>query len=270
MKSSLHTKDKWLLLFKVRWNMEEERFYQNIQKALEDLPDNFSILEEKIDVEIQMKYFEYTKANRNKENAEKAFEIREELFDAEVSEERKKEILSSLAVFDDVKAYRTLEKFVAESEGEIEQWAILAFQESRMLMQSSLLDEQQIFISTGLGGKGKKLRYFVVFIGENKDDLLTASQQKLLKDELVFELNKHDGVFESMDFMEGFSSALVMLPLSAEIKTVFQNVIDECNQYGGFLQEDMIVTNVKVLSRGEIIQMLHQKKEEKNNELDTE
>ena len=179
-------------------------------------------------------------------------------------------ILSSLAVFDDVKAYRTLEKFVDESEGEIKQWAILAFQESRMLMQSSLLDEQQIFISTGLGGKGKKLRYFVVFISENKDDLLTASQQKLLKDELVFELNKHDGVFESMDFMEGFSSALVMLPLSAEIKTVFQNVIDECNQYGGFLQEDMIVTNVKVLSRGEIIRMLHQKKEEKNNELDAE
>ena len=250
--------------------MEEDRFYQNIQKALEDLPDNFSILEEQIDIEVQMKYFEYTKQNRKKENAEGAFNVREELFNSDVEEERKKEILTSLAVYDDVKAYRTLEKFVDESQGEIKQWGILAFQESRMLMQSSLLDEQQVFISTGLGGKGKKLRYFVVFLSENQKDLLSASQQKLLKDELAFELNKHEGIFESMDFMEGFSSALVMLPLTAEIKTVFQNVIDECNQYGGFLQEDLIVTNVKVLSRGEIIQMIHQKKDDRDNELDAE
>ena len=250
--------------------MEEDRFYQNIQKALEDLPDNFSILEEQIDIEVQMKYFEYTKQNRKKENAEGAFNVREELFNGDVEEERKKEILTSLAVYDDVKAYRTLEKFVDESQGEIKQWGILAFQESRMLMQSSLLDEQQVFISTGLGGKGKKLRYFVVFLNENQKDLLSASQQKLLKDELAFELNKHEGIFESMDFMEGFSSALVMLPLTAEIKTVFQNVIDECNQYGGFLQEDLIVTNVKVLSRGEIIQMIHQKKDDRDNELDAE
>ncbi|WP_167606125.1 hypothetical protein [Maribellus sediminis] len=250
--------------------MEEDKYYQNIQKAFEDLPENFSILEEQIDIEVQMKYFEYTKEATRKENAEACFENREELFDASVGEERKKEILTAIAVYDDVKAYRTLEKFVKESDGPLKQWGILALQESRMLMQSSLLDEQQVFISTGLGGKGKKLRYFTVFINENREELLTESQQKLLKDELVFELKKHDGVFESMDFMEGFSSGLVMLPLQVDIKSVFQNVISECNQYGGFLQEDLIITNVKVLSRGEIIQIIHQKKNEEDNELDSE
>lgn len=250
--------------------MEEDKYYENIQKAFEDLPENFSILEEQIDIEVQMKYFEYTKEAARKENAEECFGNREELFDASVEEERKKEILTAIAVYDDVKAYRTLEKFVKESEGQLMQWGILALQESRMLMQSSLLDEQQVFISTGLGGKGKKLRYFTVFINENKEELLNETQQKLLKDELAFELKKHDGVFESMDFMEGFSSGLVMLPLHVDIKSVFQNVISECNQYGGFLQEDLIITNVKVLSRGEIIQIIHQKKNEESNELDNE
>lgn len=250
--------------------MEEDRFYQNIQKALEDLPENFSILEEQIDIDIQMKYFEYTKKMRSKEQADAAFENREELFDEKVETERKKEILTNLALYDDVKAYRTIEKFVKESDGALKQWGILAMQESRMLLQSSLLDEQQVFISTGLGGKGKKLRYFVVFINDNKEALLTESQQKLLKDELLFELKKQDGIFESMDFMEGFSSALVMIPLTVDVKSVFQSVIDECNQYGGFLQEDMIITNVKVLSRGEIIQLLHQKKTDDPNELDNE
>lgn len=248
--------------------MEEDKFYQNIQKALENLPDNYSILEEQIDVDVQMKYFEYAKQSRQHNKSTDFFDSREDLFVPGIEPEKKKEILASLAVLDDVKAYRTIEAYVDTAEGELRQWAILALQESRMLLQSSLLDEQQVFISTGLGGKGKKLRYFVVFISRNREALLSEIQQKLLKEELIFELNKHDGVFESMDFTEGFSSALVMLPLSADIKSVFQNVIDECNQYGGFLQEDLIVTNVKVLSRGEIIEMIREKKNESNDELD--
>lgn len=250
--------------------MEGEKFYKNIQKVLEDLPENFSILEEQIDIEIQMKYFEYSKLVREKKDTEECFEKRDELFDRETSEERIKEILSAIAVVDNVKAYRTLEKFVAGAKGELKQWGILALQESRMLMQTSLLDEQQVFISTGLGGKGQKLRYFVVFLNKEQNGLLTASQQKLLKNELIFELNKHEGEFESMDFMEGFSSSLVILPLSAEIKTVFQTVIDECNQYGGFLHEDLIVTNVKVLSRSEIIQIIRHKEGENFDELEDE
>lgn len=250
--------------------MEEDKLYTNIQKALEDLPENYSILEEQIDVEIQMKYFESTKTLRTKSGIETSFLQKEKLFDKEFSEDELKEILINIAVYDDVKAYRTIEKFVSVAQGELKQWAILALQESRMLMQSSLLDEQQVFISTGLGGKGKKLRYYVVFLSKANDELLNSTQQKLLKDELIFELKKHDGEFESMDFMDGFSSSLVMLPLTVDIKSVFQNVIAECNQYGGFLQEDLIVTNVKILSRSEIIQLIHKKKNENTDEFGTE
>lgn len=255
-------------MFVLLIKMEEDRYYNNIQKALEDLPQNFSILEEQIDVQIQKQYFEFTKQMREKNEGEECFEQRDKLFEAEIEEERKKEILTSIAVYDDVKAYRTLEKFVEHAKGELKQWAILALQESRMLMHSSLLDEQQVFISTGLGGKGQKLRYFVVFLGENSEELLNPTQQKLVLDELVFELNKHDGHFESMDFVEGFSSALVMLPLQVEIKQVFQNVIEECNQYGDFLQQDMVITNVKVMSRTEILHLIHQRKSPDNLDIE--
>lgn len=250
--------------------MKEEEFYQNIQKALADLPENFSILEEQIDINVQMKYFEFAKVIRNLNLSDEYFRSRDELFLEEVSEERKREILSAIATIDDVTAFRTIERFAGDSSGEIKQWAILAMQESRMLIQSSLLDEQQIFISTGLGGKGKKLRYYVVFMNNKEHKLLTKVQQKLLKDELTFELNTVEGEFESMDFMEGFSTALVMLPLKSDVKMVFRNVIDECNQYGDFLKDDIIVTNVKIMSRGEIIQMLHQNENQEFDELENE
>ncbi len=238
--------------------MEEKQFYNNIRKVLDDLPDNFSILEEQIDIDVQMKYFEYANQVRSKPNANEYFETREQLFLPEISVDRKKDILLSIAIIDDVKAFRTIEKFVGLAEGEIKQWAVLAFQESRMLIQSSLLDEQLVFISTGLGGKGQKLRYYVVFINKDQQGILNATQQKLLKDEVIFELNQHNGEFESMDFSDGFSTVLVMLPLQSDLKQIFRNIIDECNQYGDFLDEDMIVTNVKIMSRNEILEMLKQ------------
>ncbi len=245
--------------------MKEQQFYQNIRKVLADLPNNFSILEEQIDIEVQMKYFERAQKVRSKIDATECFEKREELFAPETKVERKKEILLSIAVLDDVKAFRTIEKFVGVAEGELKQWAVLAFQESRMLIQSSLLDEQLVFISTGLGGKGQKLRYYVVFINKNQEEILKPSQQKLLKNEVIFELNQHGGEFESMDFSEGFSTVLAMLPLQSDLKQIFRNIIDECNQYGDFLDDDMIVTNVKIMSRNEILEML---KQNGNNQFD--
>ncbi len=236
--------------------MKEKKFYKNIQKVLDGLPENFSILEEQIDIEVQMKYFDFAQKLRTAGRASDCFEHRNELFLEEVGFDRKREILITIAAIDDVKAFRTIERFVKESSGEIYQWAVLAMQESRMLLQSSLLDEQQVFISTGLGGKGQKLRYYVVFINRKPDGMLNRTQQKLLKDELLTELKSNDGEFETIDFTEGFSTALVMLPLQTDLKNIFRNIIEECNQYGDFLNDDMILTNVKMLSRSEISEMI--------------
>ena len=76
-------------------------------------------------------------------------------------------------------------------------------------------------------------------------------------------LDRNEGDFEIIDFLEGFSTAQVMLPLKADLKHILKSVIEECNQYGNFLKEDMIVTNVKVLSRDEIIRLLNQNKKQK-------
>ncbi len=236
--------------------MEEDDLYNDIQKVFEEFPGDFNILEEQIDIDIQMKYFEFSKKVKQEDILQECFEKRDELFLPETGEERKKEILTAIASVDDVKAYRTIEKFLDKDERDLRGWAVLALQESRMLLQSSLLDEKQFFISTGLGGKDKKLRYYAVFINKDVNSILNQTQQKLVKDELIFSLKKEDGEFESIDFFEGFCTSLILLPLTADIKQVFNNVVDECNQYGGFLDEDMIITNVKVLSRGEILQLL--------------
>ena len=252
--------------------MEEENIYNDIQKIFEDLPGNFNILEEQIDLEIQLKYFELSKKIRKVASKHDYLKESDNLFLPETEAERKKEILIGLAATDNPKAYRKIEKYLNESEKELRSWTVLALQENRMLLQTSLLDEQQFFISTGLGGKDKKLRYYIVFINRNRNGILTSTQQKLVKDELIFGLKPESGEFESIDFFEGFCTSLVLLPVTADIKEIFGNVVEECNQYGNFLEDDMIITNVKVLSRSEILEIIDKQKglESPDDELEEE
>jgi hypothetical protein len=240
----------------------KEKIYKDIHKIFNELPGDFNILEEQIDLEVQMKYFEQSKKLRNNQEGKDYLAEAGQLFTPEVSPETKKELLIGLAGTDDVKAYRQIERFLRDAEPDLRSWAVLAFQENRMLIQTSLLDEQQFFISTGLGGKNKKLRYYVVFINRERHQLLTPVQQKLVRNELILELRNHDGEFESIDFSEGFSTSLILLPLTVDIQQVFRKVLNECNQYGDFLEEDMIITNVKVLTRNEIMDIINKKDDE--------
>ena len=243
--------------------MDVDGSYEEIRKAFDEIPDNFNILEEQIDIDEQFRYFEISrKLRENKEAGTGIPENIDELYSSEITAERKRELLVLLALVPDVKAYRLLEDYIPKADNVVRNWAVLALHESRMLLQSSLLDEKQVFISTGLGGRGKNLRYYVVFITNTPDKMLKKSQQKLLKDELIFALKREKGEFESIDFSLGFASSLLLLPLKADMKEIFAGIINECNQFGNFLAEDIILTNVKILSRSEIIDFINSKEEE--------
>jgi hypothetical protein len=239
--------------------MDEEYLYGKIQEALKNIPENFNILEEQIDVRLQMDYFGYSGKLRDEEDMSEILADGDLLFDPEVSGEYKKKILVALASSAKVENFRMIEKYLKDPDPELKDWAVLALQESRMLLQSSLLDEQQIFISTGLGGKGRSLRYFVVFL--NKDgNILTEMQKNLLKDELKYALDQQEGELEDFQELIDFTTATVILPIKAQLKDIFRGVIDECNQYGNFLEDDMVITNVKKLNTAEILEVLQQQR----------
>ena len=245
--------------------MEEEEFYKKIQKALDEIPDNFNILEEKINIETQTWYFNYSNRLKEKGNQEKYLDFREELLE-QADIERKREILCGLASVPDVLAYRAIEKYLKYPEPELKDWAILALQESRMLLQSSILGEQQVYISTGLGGKGNNLRYNVVFTFKDISYELAAFQQKLVKSELEDLVKKQNGQLEEIAFSKGFTSTILNLPLKAPLKEIFKSFVATVNEYGNFLSDDVIVTNVKILNEKEIKRIISSRR----NSLDIE
>jgi len=160
-------------------------------------------------------------------------------------------LLCQLASIDDVSAFRTIEKYVSNAEASLNEWAKLAFQESKMLLQSSLLDEAPLFISTGLGGRGTKLRYFVVVPSKNYKPFTTI-QERIIQSELDFTFKRHGAEIENIEFFGYFVTITGLIPLKTGLKDFFAEIIQNCNNLGNFLSYSFLVTNVKKLSLGEI------------------
>lgn len=248
----------------------QDEMYRQIQDAINSLPENFSILEEQIDLELQLQYFNFSKELKNEFTKQYILDKKNDLFDDNVPVEEKKTLLVLLASIGEVEAYRAIEAYIHLPEPELKEWAKLAIQESRMILQSSLLDEQQVFISTGLGGHGKKLRYFFVLRGKKYPIQFTPVQQQLIQSELTFGMQKHEGELESIEFEDGLAMGLFLMPLKTDMEQIFRTAIEECNQFGNFLNDDVILTNVRKLSSGEVKAFLENEDMDQNENNDEE
>ena len=230
---------------------------EHLSELLKHSPQNLTIIEEQIDIEIQMEYFKFSKSI--KESIIDNFELSEKdkLQDPETSNDELKRILSQLATMENVEAYRAIEAFYNnQTDHFLKNWSALALKESKMMLESSLLDEKQILISTGLGGKNSMLRYFIVFISKS-GNTFNETQKKVISSELEFTLQKNRSEVESIDFDQNYSKIVSLIPLDIPIKETVTSVIDECNQYGDFIMPNFIITNVKKLSSEEITDFLN-------------
>lgn len=232
---------------------EEEDHLKHIQGAIDGLPEDFNVLEEQIDIELQIAYFDMARKMRAEEMDQSHMaRATADLYNAAVDLEEKKRLLVQLAAIDDVEAFRVIEAFHKQADDEIKSWSVLALQESRMVIQSSLLGEQQVFISTGLGGKGQNIRYFVAMMHTDTHTAFNDTQRKLVESEFRFFLSESEGELEEIAFDQQFVTAVFLFPLRQNLHAIFKSFIDECNQFGNFLSEDVIITNVKKLNIEEI------------------
>lgn len=235
--------------------MEQENLHDKIQQLLGNLKGSFNILEEQIDIDLQLEYFETSKEIKNSLNREEALLQKDDIFSDQLSPEQKKILLVKLASIDKVEAYRALEQYKKKPDVELKDWASLALQESKMLLESSLLEENQVFISTGLGGKGQKLRYFIVLLAK-EDVIIDKTQQKIIVSETGFTFKKYDAEVEEIKFEDTFSTVKVIVPFSVQLQEMLEEAIECCNQFGDFMQMNFIVTNVKELTPKEILEII--------------
>jgi hypothetical protein len=237
---------------------ENENIFDKLKELFGANGGNFNILQSQIDVDLQVKYFDLSREVKKGLIPQVVMEDSEKLFSDDTKVDKKKEILAKLASVEEVEAFRVIEKYLKIAPDTMKAWTSLAYQESKMMLESKLLDENQVLISTGLGGKGFKLRYFVVILSRNKTNL-TQLQKKIIQNEFTYILEKHDSEVESFNFSEGMATVLSVIPMDKPVKAVFEEAIEECNNYGNFLDDNFIITNVKTLSFEEVREFLNNK-----------
>ena len=225
-----------------------ESLYDKLQSVAKLISNNFSTIDEPIDMKLQTAYFLRSKKVKevHKDNKPELEQIAD-LYDPSLTNEQIEERLILLSDIDDPRAYRILEEFAQKSENRLHKWAVMAQQESKMLIEGSLLNERQIFVSTGLGGRGNLLRYFVGLVGHGVEEF-EPYQQHIIQSEFETALRTNRSELEKAEFQGRYAALTMLIPLDVPFHDVLLRAVEECNQYGNFLEEDFLVTNVRMLS----------------------
>ncbi len=228
--------------------------FENIRRYIPD-PDKVKILEVIIDPEIQIEYFDFAQKVRKEENRQEFYKKKNLLFEPDVPIDEKKKILVILPTSREIDDYKVLERYAQNPDPELKDWALLAYNESKNVLQNFLLDEDYTLISTGLGGKDNRWRFFVILIAKNKQKF-TDLQKQVIKKEIEFAFKKYGCELEKIDFGDYFVKILGLFPIDNTIENLFDEVVFNINDLGGFLDENYIVTNVKEYNNEEVEKLI--------------
>ena len=235
--------------------------FKQFRDSFDKMDGHFHILEQRVPVELQMDYFKYSEKMRLEDqhicslNSEEIESVFQHLQTEGLTKREKRRLLTILAVSKSVKSYRLLQSYIENPDPEVLDWAYMALMESRISLESELSDEKQIYISTGLGGKNEKLRFYVLILSA-ETKLFENYQRQTIEREFIYYLPKENCEIERLAIGDQYVELLFLVPVRADIKAILDRVIYECNQYGYFLSDTFTITNVKELSKEEVEQII--------------
>jgi hypothetical protein len=227
--------------------------FSELQQSLERFGGHLHILETKVPVENQMEFFHYIERIRFDRERMTIDEQIALLNNQESPYIKKKYILASLSISGDVKAYRAIESY---DEIHRDNWTVMSLLQAKITLESEFSDEKQIFISTGLGGTGEKMRFAGLF-KSNRLETFSAYQKGLIEKEFSYCLQKNGGQLENVVIENNYFTILLLIDIHTNIKIVLEQAITECNQYGDFIDSGFLITNVKLFSEEDIQKELY-------------
>ncbi len=225
---------------------------KDIQDFLENIPDQFHILEEGINIQTQKEYIDYSHSFDSGELSEEdTLNLGNILFDGSRPLEAKKKVLVLLAHLGTITAFRQIEKYYKYPDEDLKHWTALALQECKMLLESTLIEESVGFISSGLGGLQDKLRYYFLVL-PSSDSAFTKTQTNIIQDKITLAAKSMNCIVESVDPSETFVGLTVLVPMDIAVGTFIETGIKKCNELVGFVLEHYYVTNQNIPGRAEI------------------
>lgn len=202
---------------------EQEK--NDILKILDSIPTEFRIIENRIKPEKIEEYHKLSEPNSEK--------------NLDISNNPEKIKLVKLSQSGDVESYRKIEKIIKSTENpDLTDFAFVALKFARMNLENLLLDEPIGFISTGLGGKENKLRYYFAIKSNGK---IEKSQETIILTELGKISDRSKSEVESFENFGIYALAKILVPVEQAIGNIIETLTTRCD----FLEKEYFCTNVE-------------------------
>lgn len=236
-----------------------DKILEQLKDSSGELKHNFHVLEEIIPIEEQMRYFNYSKRVRaSREYVDKDY-LMARLFSPDSDMEDRRYCLVMLSGIIDIGAYRAIETFHSSPlNEELRHWSAMALVESRILIDSDLSGEQQVLVSTGLGGINNSLRFFSIAASKDRSDF-NELQREIIDREFRFGLDHNQIVTEEFVIRGNYARLMLLSDLKHDLRSIIAEIIRECNEFGDFMDEKFMLTNVKTFDDNEIERLLTKK-----------
>lgn len=239
----------------------------NFQNSFEKVKGRIHVLERSVPVEVQMEYFRASKRmRRTRDENNRASDEECEQWYAELcgtadtflplSVEERRQLLLQLANSRNPKAFKCLKQYVENGPDPATlDWAYLALMDIQIALESELSEEKQIYIATGLGGKGEKLRFYVLMVSKGRKPF-EEYQRNIIEREFGYYFPKVDCEIEELHISVDYVELLLLMPIRSNIQQILTKIIIDCNEYGDFLSTVYTITNVEKFTQAEIEEVL--------------
>ena len=223
--------------------------------------DSLIPIDEPIDLSTQEEYLSFSETiDLDNVDYREVLTGSDKLFYKDTPVESKKRILILSAHLGTPESCRILERYLKGPEANLRDWALLSLKECRMFLESVLLKEEGGFISTGLGGKDNKLRYY--FIVSSNDGLpFSETHKNTLKRGFETISRKYRSQIEEINFEATYSAIGMLIPMDVPVGQIIEEGISECNKISEFLSLDYYITNVRRPTQKEILDYLQEIKD---------
>ena len=202
-----------------------------IKKILELIPNEFRVIENKINSKVIDEYYKIADSLENENLTEISQSQSTEL-------ESLKVLLVYLSEIGDVKSYRKIEEIIKNGKTDILEFSYVALKFARLNLENNLSDEPIGFISTELGGKGNKLRYY--FVVKSKDEIQNNNESKIIN-ELKNICIHNDSELEEIEN----NGKYILVKILISMDYAIGNIIDELTNNCSFLDKEYICNNVE-------------------------
>lgn len=217
------------------------------QEMMQELSDKFSAVKSEVEItlEVQSEYIDYhNKIDIDAYSEAYVIDESEKLFKDGTVESEKKRILFLLGHIATLPCVRIIEEFINKAEGELKQWAVLAFDEGWMFLENEAMGTNTGRIWSGAGGDGDNMRYFFSIRSKSKEPF-SDEKKKIIQDGINKAGAELGSVIEVIEFKDDILLASVLIPMEVAVGNMIEKAIRACNAKSKILNSHYYVTNLR-------------------------